>query len=281
MWFIVAAGNEPVKKRGVLVTDQEPIVPGIDTTRPSVARVYDFWLGGKNNFAADREMGRRMAEVNPAFPQLARNNRQFLCAAASRAAAGGVGQFLDLGAGLPSCPAIHEAAREENPAARVCYVDNDPVAALHATALLAAGDGLAAIKGDLTEPDGILAHPKVRAIVDFAEPVAIMFGAVLHFQPAEAAASLCAAYMSRAAKGSWLIVSSGHRADKELGDRLEETATHAKFFNHDAADVAAWLAGLEIVPPGICEATRWVAGIGGVPSARPVYMLAAAAIKTG
>jgi hypothetical protein len=147
------------------VTEQEPVVPGIDVTRPSVARVYDFWLGGKDNFPVDRETGGRMAEVNPSLPRLVRDNRQFLCAAAARAA--GVGQFLDLGAGLPAHPAVHKAVRRVNPGARVCYVDNDP------------------------------------------------------------------------------------------------------------------LAGLEIVPPGVCEAGRWVAGTGGVPAQRPVYPLAAAAVKTG
>jgi O-methyltransferase involved in polyketide biosynthesis len=250
-------------------------------TRPSVARVYDFWLGGKDNFAVDREMGSRMAELNPSLPRVVRDNRRFLCAAAARAAGAGVGQFLDLGAGLPTHPAVHEAAREVIPDARVCYVDNNPVAALHATALLAGGHGLAAVDADLTDPAAVLAHAGVRAVLDFTRPVGIILGAVLHFLPADAAARLCAAYMSRAAPGSWLIVSTGRYEDKELGDRLQQAATHAQFWNHDAAAVASWLAGLDIVPPGVCEAGRWVAGIGGVPTARPVYPLAAAAVKTG
>lgn len=86
------------------MTDENPPVGGIDVTRPSVARVYDYWLGAKNNFASDRDMGSRMAEVNPALPQLVRQNREFICAAAARAAAAGISQFLDLGSGLPSHP---------------------------------------------------------------------------------------------------------------------------------------------------------------------------------
>jgi O-methyltransferase involved in polyketide biosynthesis len=269
------------REGGHLVTDQEPVVPGIDVTRPSVARVYDFWLGGKDNFAVDREMGGRMAELNPSLPRLVRDNRRFLCAAAARAARAGVGQFLDLGAGLPAHPAVHEAVREVNPGARVCYVDNDPAAALHAAVLLADGDGLAAVQGDLTEPDALLAHPDVRAVLNFGKPVGIVLGAVLHFLPADAAARLCAAYLGRATRGSWLIVSTGHYADKQLRDRLQEAATHARFWNHDRAAVTSWLAGMEIVPPGVCEAGRWIAGIGGVPAGRPVYSLAAAAVKTG
>ena len=107
---------------------------GIDVTRPSVARVYDYWLGGKDNFASDREMGGRMAEVNPALPQLVRHNREFICAAAARAAAAGISQFLDLGSGLPAHPAVHEAVRQVIPDARVCYVDIDPVAVAVANA---------------------------------------------------------------------------------------------------------------------------------------------------
>jgi hypothetical protein len=264
-----------------LVTDEEPLVPGIDVTKPSVARIYDYWLGGKDNFAVDRERGGQMAELNPSLPRLVRDNRRFLCAAAALAARDGVGQFLDLGAGLPANPAVHEAVRTVNPAARVCYVDNDPAAALHAAVLLADGDGLAAVEADLTDPGAVLARPDVRSVIDLAQPVGIILGAVLHFLSSDAAARLCAAYLSRAARGSWLIVSTGHYEDKELADRLQQAATHARFFNHDAAAVASWLAGLEVVPPGVCGASQWVAGTGGVPSGRSAYPLVAAAVKTG
>jgi O-methyltransferase involved in polyketide biosynthesis len=262
------------------VSGQEPLVPGIDVTRPSVARVYDFWLGGKDNFTVDREMGARMAALNPSLPQLVRDNRRFLCAAAARAAGAGVDQFLDLGAGLPAHPAVHEAVREVIPDARVCYVDSDPAAALHATALLAGRDGLAAVQADLTDPDAVLARPEVLAVLDFGRPAGFIFGAVLHFLRAGEAARLCAAYLSRAARGSWLIVSTGHYEDRELADRLQVTATHTRFWNHDAAAVASWLTGLDVVPPGVCGANEWVAGTGGMPSGRPAYPLAAAAVKT-
>jgi O-methyltransferase involved in polyketide biosynthesis len=263
------------------VSGEEPLVPGIDVARPSVARVYDFMLGGKDHFAVDREMGTRMAELNPTLPRLIRDNRRFLCAAAALAAHDGVGQFLDLGAGLPTQPAIHEAVRKVNPEARVCYVDNEPAAALHAKALLADGAGLAAVEADLSDPQALLGRADVRSVIDLAQPVGIILGAVLHFLAADAAARLCAAYMSRAAAGSWLIVSAGHYADEELATRLRQAATHARFFNHDEAAVTSWLAGLKIVPPGVCGANQWVAGTGGVPAGRPAYPLAAAAIKTG
>jgi O-methyltransferase involved in polyketide biosynthesis len=252
---------------------------GIDVTRPSVARVYDYWLGGKDNFASDRDMGGRMAELNPALPQLVRQNREFICAAAARAAAAGVSQFLDLGSGLPAHPAVHEAVRQVNPDARVCYVDIDPVAVIHAEVLLARGDGLAAVRADLTEPETVLADPRVKAVIDLSEPVAVIMAAVLHFLSAEAAAAVCAQYMSRAAGGSWLIVSTGHYQDRDLAARLQQTATHTRFWNHDAADVASMLAGLEPVGPGVGEARRWIAGTGGEPAGQPVYALAGVAVK--
>jgi O-methyltransferase involved in polyketide biosynthesis len=221
-----------------------------------------------------------MAEVNPSLPQLVRHNREFICAAAARAATAGISQFLDLGSGLPAHPAVHQAVREVIPDARVCYVDIDPVAVLHGKELLARGAGLAAVRADLTEPDTVLADPQVRAVIDVSEPVAVIMAAVLHFLSADSAAAVCARYMSRAAPGSWLIVSTGHYEDRELAGRLQQTATHTRFWNHDAADLASMLAGLEPVGPGVCEARRWIAGTGGEPVGKPVYALAGVAVKS-
>jgi O-methyltransferase involved in polyketide biosynthesis len=221
-----------------------------------------------------------MAEVNPAPPQLVRHNREFICAAAARAAATGISQFLDLGSGLPAHPAVHEAVRQVIPDARVCYVDIDPVAVVHGEALLACGEGLAAVRADLTEPETVLADPRVSAVIDMSEPVAVILAAVLHFLSADAAAAVCARYMSRAARGSWLIASTGHYQDIELAAKLQQTATHARFWNHDAADVASMLAGLEPVGPGVCESRRWIAGTAGEPAGEPVYALAGVAVKS-
>src|ERR1700722_10653843 len=116
----------------------EAAPPGIDTSRPNIARVYDYLLGGKDNFAADREQARQLLKMNPGMEQWARSNRAFVVAAAARAAReGGIAQFLDLGSGLPSYPAVHEAVRAVNPDARVAYVDFDKVAGIHSQALLA------------------------------------------------------------------------------------------------------------------------------------------------
>jgi hypothetical protein len=130
-------------------------------------------------------------------------------------------------------------------------------------------------------------HEAVREVIPDArvcyvdiDPVAVILAAVLHFLPAESAAAVCAAYMSRAAPGSWLIVSSGHYEDRELADRLQQTATHTRFWNHDAGDLASMLAGLEPVGPGVCEAHRWIAGTGGEPAGKRVYALAGVGVKS-
>jgi hypothetical protein len=263
----------------LVVTEENPPA-GVDVTQPSVARVYDYWLGGKDNYISDREMGRRMAEVNPALPELVRHNREFICVAAARAAEAGIRQFLDLGSGLPAHPAVHEAVREVIPDARVCYVDIDPVAVVYGRALLARGEGLAAAQADLTEPETVLADPQVRAVIDLSEPVAVIMAAVVHFLPVAQAAAVCAQYMSRAAVGSWLILSSGHYEDSELADRLQRTATHTRFWNHDAESLTTMLGGLEPAGPGVCEARRWVAGTGGEPAGKPVYALVGVGVKT-
>jgi O-methyltransferase involved in polyketide biosynthesis len=125
----------------------------------------------------------------------------------------------------------------------------------------------------------VLADPQVRAVIDMSEPVAVILAAVLHFLPADSAAAVCVRYMSRAAPGSWLIVSCRHYEDRELADRLQQAATHARFWNHDAADLASMLAGLEPVGPGVCEVRRWIAGAGGEPVGKPVYALAGVGVK--
>jgi O-methyltransferase involved in polyketide biosynthesis len=253
-------------------------VDAFDTTRPNIARVYDYWLGGKDNFVADQELAAAMTEVNPGIPAMARANRKFVVAAVGKAAKAGIRQFVDLGAGLPTHPAVHEAARALNPDARVLYLDNDPVVVTHARALLATTPGIYAVEADITRPDEVLAHPAVGAAVDWTEPVAVVLAAILHFRDAASAGRLVAAYTDAACAGSYLAISvfSGQDDDMEAGSRAAYTA--APFWVHAAADVGRWLDGLEVLPPGICEARRWVSGVGGTPK-RGGWALSALAVK--
>jgi O-methyltransferase involved in polyketide biosynthesis len=253
-------------------------VDAFDTTRPNIARVYDYWLGGKDNFVTDRELASAMTEVNPGIPAMARANRAFVVAAVGKAASAGISQFVDLGAGLPTHPAVHEAARAVCPDARVVYVDNDPVVAMHARALLATTKGIHAVEADITRPDEVIAHPQVAAAVDWTEPVAVVLAAILHFRDADTARRLVAAYAGAICAGSYLAISvfSGRDDDMEAGSR--ETYTAAPFWVHSTADVSGWLDGLDVLPPGICEARRWMSGVGGTPK-RGGWALCALAAK--
>lgn len=250
----------------------------LDMTRPSIARVYDFWLGGKDNFAVDRELARTMTEVNPGIPGMARANRTFITAAVRKAAQAGIGQFLDLGAGLPTHPAVHEAARSVNPDTSVVYVDNDPVVVSHATALLATAPGIGAAQADLTKPAEVLAHPAVQAAIDWTRPVCVILAAILHFRDSVEAARLVTAYADAACAGSWLAVSVFSGRDDVMESKSRAAYTAANFWVHGISDLAKWLNGLEVVPPGICEASRWMSGEGGIPD-RGGWVLSALAVK--
>jgi len=255
-------------------------VEGFDTSRPNIARVYDYWLGGKDHYPADRELAEKIREINPGVPAMARDNRAFALAAVTRAAESGIAQFLDLGAGLPTRPAICEAARAVSPAARIAYVDFDPVVINHATALLANKTGIAAALADLTDPDAVLTHPAVTEVIDFSQPVCMVFASVLHFVDADAARRVTAEYASRAAAGSQLAVSVVHVASEQMLTTPASVYTAGTFFNHGEPEITGWLSGWELLPPGVAEARRWVAGIeGGAPADATAWMLCAVAAK--
>jgi hypothetical protein len=243
--------------------------PGIDITKPNIARVYDYWLDGKDNFAVDRALGDRLLAIDPGMRDLVRGNREFLCAAVARAAhEGGIGQFLDLGAGLPVSPAVHDAARAVIPDARFAYVDNDPVAVLHTQAILGGPQGLVSVSADLADPDAVLGNPVAASVLDLDKPMGIIFGSVGHFFEASRMRSLAGAYLSRARPGSWLIISLGRAEDTEPEQRLQPAYTAARTYRYSLEEFESLFTGTEILPPGLREARTWVSGtVGPVPSA--------------
>ena len=230
---------------------------GFDTSVPNMARVYNYWLGGKDHFAADRAEADRLVALYPPLPALVRENRAFLIDAAGWAARQGIGQFIDLGAGLPVCPSVHQAARAVLPAARVAYVDTDPVVLAHARALLATGDGVTAVGADLRDPAAVLGHPDLRAVLDPGRPTCVILGAVLHFLDADAACAVTAGYVSLLAPGSCLVLSCARFEDEELAKQLAEEYTAATWYNHSPADIAGFFGGLELAGPGVTEARTW------------------------
>jgi O-methyltransferase involved in polyketide biosynthesis len=249
----------------------------VDPTVPNIARVYDYWLGGKDNFAADRELARKLTGIYPPIAQMVRDNRMFLARAVGWAARQGITQFIDLGAGLPTSPNTYEAARAVQPDARVVYVDNDPLVISHLDALVAqAVRGIMVVRSDLRDPLALLGHPDVTGSVDLRAPVCLVMGTVLHFLTAKAAAELVEKYASAVAPGSYLIMTIG-RGDGEIADRFFGMyRSMAKLYNFSPAEFAALFDCLEIVPPGLAEAEQWQPDWEAVPPIpqRPGHMLA-------
>jgi hypothetical protein len=263
--------------------EEEPVIQGLDTSRPNIARVYDYWLGGKENFAADRELAEKMLEVYPGIAAMYRTNREFVTRAVTWAAGQGIARFLDLGAGLPTHPAVHESARQVIPDARVAYVDNDPLVVVHAEALLAKGaeGDVTAIRADLTDPGAVLSHPDVALVTGGGEPVCVLLAAVLHFYDAPTARKIAAGYASWMPPGSVMVISCGHTDDATLADRAQEQYTATTWRNHSREDIGSFFAGLEMVPPGLALAHAWRGGMTGLPDkpAGPAYVLAGVASK--
>jgi hypothetical protein len=231
--------------------------PGLDTSRPNVARVYDYWLGGRNNFKADRQEAERLLRINPDLGRLAHENRLFLCRAVHWLAAHhGIRQFIDIGPGLPTAGNTHEVAQAAAPGCRVAYVDVDPLAVRHAQALLANGRDVIAVRGNVTDPAAIMADPRVNALIQPGRPYAVILAAVLHFFPFAVARRIITEFAGLAAPGSYLIVSVG-----SSGSSLAREYTAATLYDYRADDVRTLLTGLEIIdPPGLVDAMHWVPG---------------------
>jgi hypothetical protein len=256
-------------------------VHGLEINRPNIARVYDYWLGGKDNFTADRQLAERLAEWYPPWVQACRDNRAFVGRAVTWAAGQGVGQFLDLGAGLPTSPAVHEVARAVLPGARVCYVDSAPIVVRHADALLAGPDGIAAAEADLTDPDAVWASPQVRAVIDPREPVCVILALVLHFFDIERARRVVAAFTSQAAPGSAFVISVGRNDDPAMWQQVRESYTAGVLHNYERGEALSLLDGLDVVPPGLVLAHAWRAGMATVPGRPPgpAYVLSGVGVK--
>jgi hypothetical protein len=157
------------------VAEQESAPAGTDPRIPNMARMYDYALGGKDNFAADREAVQKLFSFSPENRDVPRANRRFLGRAVRFAADQGVRQFLDLGTGLPSQGHVHEVVGEIGPGAHVIYVDNDPVVVAHGRALLTGSDSVTVVEADVRDPESILGNPDVTRLIDFSQPLAVLF----------------------------------------------------------------------------------------------------------
>ncbi|HEV3382700.1 MAG TPA: SAM-dependent methyltransferase [Trebonia sp.] len=254
---------------------------GIDTSVPSIARVYDFFLGGKDNFTVDRELAAQIAELSPDWVQACRDNRYFVGRAVTWAAGQGIRQFLDLGAGLPTHPAVHETAQEITPGARVCYVDNDLIVVTHAQALLTKPANVDVARADLSDPASVFGHPRVNSIIDWSQPVCVLLAMVLHFYDPVMARRLAEGYASRLAPGSVLAISCGRNDDPDMWRQMRQNYTAATTYNHTRDELRSFFGALEMVPPGLALARTWRGGMTDVPNrpSGPAYVLAAVGVK--
>lgn len=226
----------------------------VDTTRPSVARIYDYLLGGTSNFPVDREACAHALKAMPELHDIVWSNRGFHQRSASWIASQGVSQFLDIGSGLPTVGNTHEVVRKVIPDARVCYVDLDPAVAEQSDALLAADGGTAFVTADLRDPDTLLAAPELHNLIDFGQPVGVLMTAVLHFVADSSDPwGIVARYVTELAPGSYLAVTHATR------DRVPPSSVQASQDAYRDAreqlnlrtkkDIARLFDGLELVVP--------------------------------
>jgi len=232
-------------------------VHGFDPHTPSIARVYDYLLGGKDHLAVDREIGEKLVEIYPGVRDLVAANRRFLARAVDWAADQGVRQFIDLGCGMPTEPSTHETAQAVRPGARVAYVDTDPVALAHLRAFAEHGnDAVTVVRGDARDVVGVI--KAVSAGIDVSEPVCLVMGCLLHLFAADEARALVAAYAAVLAPGSYLVLSvsrgDGPRADAYLS---VYSGAVAQAYNHTAQEIVGFFGPLPLVPPGVVVARDW------------------------
>jgi hypothetical protein len=249
--------------------------PSFDTTKPNVARVCDYWLGGTHNFEVDRMAAEAVRQFRPNVTEQALDNRRFQTRAVTYVAGHGVRQFLDIGPGLltspvrkpggePSWLATHEAARAVMPDATVAYVDHDPIAVLHSQTLLSGGPPeVVAVGGDMRDPKAILTNDKIRAAgFDLDAPACVVLACVLHFVDAETARDIVSTFAQALAPDSYVVISVGFgqgRAGTDFASTYN-AQDGPRIYAHLWEEITGLFGDLELVPPGIVEASAWLQG---------------------
>jgi SAM-dependent methyltransferase len=238
---------------------------GIDTTRASIARVYDAALNGKDNFEIDREVLRQVATVAPQVNDLAWSNRNFLIRACRfLAGQAGITQYLDCGSGLPTAENTHQVVQRLQPDAKVLYIDNDPVVLAHGRALLEENENTLFVDADIFDPDAVLALPEVQEFLDFSKPIALIQNGTLHHYLGDDGPELMKKYIDALASGSYVVIA--HFLDPQTPEHsaiaraMEERFTHSPmgsglFRTRD--QIEAMFNGLELVTPGLALCDEW------------------------
>jgi SAM-dependent methyltransferase len=235
--------------------------PGFDPVKPSAARIYDYLLGGKDNYEVDRAAADKVLAVAPDQRRLARANRAFAIRAVRVLADAGIRQFLDLGTGFPASPSVHEVAREADPSASVVYVDYDPIVQAHNTALLGGDDQVASVQADIRRPEVVLGGPDVSRLIDFDHPVGVLCVAVLHLvSDAEDPAGIIAQFRDRMQPGSYLVLSQfSSESDQQAMAALRAVAagTPVETYFRSRDQILRFFDGFELVEPGLTSVQEW------------------------
>jgi SAM-dependent methyltransferase len=243
------------------------VVPGLNTRKPNIARMFDYYLGGKDNFAADREAAEHVMRIMPGAAQSARESRRFLRRAVSfLAGEEGITQFLDIGVGLPTRGAVHEIAQEFSPSVRVVYADHDPVVVSHAEVLLAESNVSTVVRGDLRRPRELLSMPEVRDFLDFSQPIAVILQLIVHYvADADDPAGIVAALRDAVVPGSYLVLS--HISPDALGSvaaRQAELRAAAVYqganepmIPRSRVQIEGFFDGWDLVEPGLVPKNEW------------------------
>ena len=233
----------------------------VDLSTPNVARMYDYYLGGKDNFAADREAAEKALEFAPQIRLAAQQNRAFMGRAVRHLAEAGIRQFLDIGTGLPTQNNVHEVAHDAAPDARVGYVDNDPVVLTHGRAILGAVVFVHIVQADLRRPEEILDSPEVHKLLDFDRPIAILLVAIVHFLPeADDPDAIVARFRDALPSGGYLVLS--HVCGEALPDSVPGVT---EVYRHSTTPIMArtpdriqgFFGDLEILEPGVVNVAQW------------------------
>ncbi|MEU9886289.1 SAM-dependent methyltransferase [Sphaerisporangium sp. NPDC051011] len=234
---------------------------GFDPNVPNAARMYDYWLGGKDNLPADREAAEKVLKFVPEIPVGIRENRGFLIRAVRFLAEQGVRQFLDIGAGLPTQRNVHQVAAEYAPGARTVYVDNDPQVLVHARALLQDSPQVLVVEGDLRRPMEIMGDPQVREHLDFDQPIAVLLLAIVHFiEDSDDPAGIIAKIRGELPPGSYMAISHvaiDERPQSAAGVERIYNGASAQFVARRSREIEPFYDGLDLVEPGLVNLHQW------------------------
>ncbi|MFI6604718.1 SAM-dependent methyltransferase [Nonomuraea sp. NPDC050536] len=236
-----------------MMSDRVP--PGIRASVPNVARMYDYYLGGKDNFAADRDAAEKVLAIIPEIRGDARNSRAFLQRAVRHLTQAGVDQFLDIGSGLPTAGHVHEVID----GAKVVYVDNDPVVLTHSRALLGRSPGVTVQEGDLRRPEDVMAH--AADVLDLSRPIALLVVSLLHFvTDGEDPAGIVHRYRDLLPAGSYIVLT--HVAPDTMPNKADDVSAvyrnaTSPFTPRRRAEFETFLDGFEILEPGIVNTREW------------------------